>query len=523
MKKILLTLCIWIAATSCFAAIHIHTDASDYRAGDRIWFRIHELSIADEVMIVEMINPQGNVTKRIKLLRMDGYFAGYMDVPTTCEAGQYLLRAYTRSMMSDLEGAAKQIIYIHGAIRDNSTPVAGSGTMFSDSPFAALGSVAMPLSVTEQKGKRILHIDTTRLVPGEQVFLSLSVTDRYAISRHPQWNILQTMHKDSVFLYATAGDCVRGKIQTPVRRKPVKGAIVNMIVPGTYFYASDTTGIDGSFHFADKLVPEGTTVLVSAMTAEGKQNIFVQIDEEIFPLYEGILPAQICLSNEQVVSPAILSDITDSVLLDEIEVTAKRKYESRREQHSMYVADASFGMSKIEEYNATCLHDLLRRVPGVRVVNDQCFIRGSHSIYAENPAAIAINGVIQEDSYDLDLIPMQDIARLDIFKSGTTVIWGSRGGAGVISIILKDGADIPKQTNQSNLKRVNPLGWQQPVAFSVSVPQNGIPTTVLWEEAISSAVLPLPSLLSNRYYDIVMEGVTSKGRLVHEQLTFYTP
>ncbi len=520
MKKLLFTFCLWLAAGSCLAALHIHTDASDYRVGDRIWFRVHELSNADDVMFVELINPQGTVTKRIKLLRMDGYFAGYMDVPTSCEAGQYLVRAYTRSMMPDISGDGKQIIYIHGPLGDNSAQSAGPQTRYAANDSSLFAQVTMPLSVSEQVASPTLHIDTTRLLPGERVYLSLSVTDRYAISRHPQWTILQTMNKDSAGSQAVSGDCVRGKVLTPVRRKPVEGAIVNMIVPGTYFYASDTTDKDGSFNFADELVPEGTTVLVSAMTMDGRQNVVVQIEEEDFPEYNGITPAEICMTEQgQTIPPAVLNDITDSVLLDEIEVYAKRTYESKREQHSMYVADASFGMSKIEEYNATCLHDLLRRVPGVRVVNDQCFIRGAHSIYAENPAAIAINGVIQEDSYDLDLIPMQDIARLDVFKSGTTVIWGSRGGAGVISIMLKDGADIPKQTNQSNLKRVNPLGWQQPTAFVVTIPQSGYPATVMWEEAVRAADIQLPSLLDNHYYDVVMEGVTSKGRLVHETLT----
>ena len=203
----------------------------------------------------------------------------------------------------------------------------------------------------------------------------------------------------------------------------------------------------------------------------------------------------------------------------EIEVNAKRRIkESGKELHSMHQADMSFGMNKIEEYNATCLHDLLRRVPGVSVRFEKCYIRGAHSIYAENPAAIAINGVIQEDGYDLDLIQIQDVARLDIFKSGTTVIWGSRGGAGVISIILKDGTEIPRQTDQTNLKKFTPLGWQLPQDFFMQPYTDPAkrPSTLLWIPDVQSQVMSFSTDGHATVYDVVIEGVTSRGRLIRE-------
>ena len=558
MTKSKLILLLLLCAATCFAKMHISTDASDYRAGSRIWFRVHSLDArtllpdtTTELLFVELINPQGEVTKRIKLLREDDIFCGYIDIPTQAVAGQYLLRSYPRGMDHAMALAGTQIVYIHGSQSSaaSDTPQPQAQPEHSTTADSATVAIARcPLSaIAEANGTYSISISTDSLHTGERVLVSAAVTDRYAIARHAQWTIKQTFSLppfyDPVLNPTALRASVRGRVLTPVSHKGISGALVNMIVPGTYYYASVTTDSKGQFLFDDELVPEGAQVLLTAYRPDGSQSLIIRTNEETFPPYTGIAPAGIHLDDNHPVTHAELYDITDSVMLDEIQVNAKRLIkETEREQQSMYVADASFGVNKIEEYNATCLHDLLRRVPGVRVENEQCFIRGAHSIYAKNPAAIAINGVLQEDMYDLDLIPMQDIARLDIFKSGTTAIWGSRGGAGVISIILKDGTEIPKQTSQTNLKRFAPLGWQQPQAFYLSpeaisqitgawqdTRKGVLPVTILWEPNVRSQTLRtiIPTGSPNdtpaararpTIYDVVIEGVTTHGRLIREQL-----
>jgi hypothetical protein len=534
MKKLFVTILLVASTLYSSAAIHIHTDATDYRAGERMWFRTYFLDsdmlpdTAVLMAVVELIEPEGVVAKRVKVMRMDDIFSGYIDIPSHAEAGQYLVRAYARGMESHMEQAGKQIIYIHGRI---------SGANRSDSIVQVDESndsitaqrVAMPLSVRNINGIHEIAIDTTYLQPGERVLVSASVTDRYALSRHPQWTIMQSvawMPDSSILFSDVQGTAIHGTVETPGRRKPVKGAVVNLIIPEIYHYASDTTDEFGHFAFADEVVPDGMNVLLMAFRPNGEQNVVIGIEEESFPPYEGTLPALLRLQGEKRVPVTELGDIADSVTLEEIEVTAERRIkESSVEQQTRNLADVSFGMNKIMEYSATCLHDLLRRVPGVNVVDEKCYIRGAHSIYAKNPAAIAINGVIQEGDYDLDLIPMQDIARLDIFKSGTTVIWGSRGGAGVISIILKDGSEVPQQADPSNLKRLKPLGWQQPAEFFVQIPSDNTHRagTLLWNPNVQSPVLRFTDGGAATIYDVVIEGVTTHGRLIHEHQEITVP
>ena len=527
MKKILCILLLLAYGMYGICATHIHTDAADYRAGDRMWFRVYFLDANQypdtvvQMAVVELIDPEGIVSKRVKIMRFDDIFSGYIDIPSHVDAGQYLVRAYPIGMTPN-EIAGEQIIYVHGSLNENS----GQDTVViadKKTDSVTIPIVAMPISVRERGGGYDVCIDTAYLQPSERVLVSAAVTDRYAISRHRQWNIVQSVaYAPDISLlsvFGESGAAISGFVEIPVRRKPVSGAVVNMIIPQTYFCASDTTDAQGRFAFANEMIPDGMTVLLMAYRSDGRQNVILEIEEESFPAYEGTPPAWLQLTDGSPIPLAELSDITDSITLEEIEVTAKRRIqESATETQSRNIADMSFGMNKIEEYSATCLHDLLRRVPGVRVVNDQCFIRGAHSIYASNPAAIAINGVIQEGDYDLDLIPMQDIARLDIFKTGTTAIWGSRGGAGVISIILKDGSEVPQQSDPSNMKRLKPLGWQLPAAFFVQTSSDNTrrPGTVLWDPNVQSPILHFVPVATT-IYDIVIEGVTSHGRLIHEK------
>lgn len=94
----------------------------------------------------------------------------------------------------------------------------------------------------------------------------------------------------------------------------------------------------------------------------------------------------------------------------------------------------------------------------------------------------------------------------------------SRGGAGVISIILKDGTEIPRQTDQTNLKKFTPLGWQLPQDFYMQPYTDPAkrPATLLWIPDVQSQVMSFSTDGHATVYDVVIEGVTSRGRLIRE-------
>jgi hypothetical protein len=110
---------------------------------------------------------------------------------------------------------------------------------------------------------------------------------------------------------------------------------------------------------------------------------------------------------------------------------------------------------------------------------------------------------------------------VDIFKTGQTVLWGSAGGGGVISITTKSGdSELFKFSSGPTVHRtVVPLGYQRAEAFEKADAYRNR-RTVYWN----------PQLLSERVsfrlgdtpgaYLVVVEGVTSDGRLVHEEIPF---
>ena len=89
---------------------YMHTDATDYAIGDRIWVKVyvvnalmHEPTEESRYVYVELADNDGVVQNRVKLMNREGIYAGYVDIPTTAEGGKYFLRAYTE-LMGDTKG-----------------------------------------------------------------------------------------------------------------------------------------------------------------------------------------------------------------------------------------------------------------------------------------------------------------------------------------------------------------------------------------------------------------------------------
>lgn len=86
-------------------AIHITTDQGVYLAGDTIWMRpfvvdaaTHRQADASRYVYVEFSTPTGELVKRVKLLKHDGRFTGYIPLPLELPEGTYTLSAYTTFM-----------------------------------------------------------------------------------------------------------------------------------------------------------------------------------------------------------------------------------------------------------------------------------------------------------------------------------------------------------------------------------------------------------------------------------------
>ena len=303
---------------------------------------------------------------------------------------------------------------------------------------------------------------------------------------------------------------IRGRVETLIGHKPIKEGVVNLISPDKGFYAVTKTDAQGRFSFEGIDLPEGTQYVLNAFTKAGKSWVKLLLDEEDFSSYKGQLPPFEWTSNDTTRVDAILDLPKGGIQMEVVNIFSHRPTYSSRSDAYARTADFSFGLRDIESIGATCLHELLRRVPSVRVELGKCYVRGGTAVDGKRPAAIAIDGIFVNDDYDLDNIQMSDVERVDVFKGGSTVIWGAIGGMGVISITTKKGDFKAASVPLTNTKIFTTLGYQIPQGYTPNA------RTPVWLPSLrgNSFRLLLPSEYRSDYR-IIVEGVTSEGRIIH--------
>lgn len=623
---------------------YVFTDADSYQAGQRINLRVflvnavvHQTDSMSRYVYVELLNPERLVVKRVRLLRSNQGFVGYIDIPEGVAKGRYMLRSYTQNMLN-LEGyeSLKSIfvgghgkllpfkyddtlsesfgkidIYLNIKILSNSIKVSiSSGNNIVKNEYRLFVHCrSIPLYFGKiSEGKDVIlcsdslsqgGIYSFQLLDGnlktvvEKLFFLYPEKEHCAISA--KWdasdttdagmlpclitadglregetmdvavrveyagmndvkgrsNILSHLLFDmdvarcpeepasilsSKEAEGLAGGCnwkryrmddvirggckkgrigiektavIRGRVETLIGHKPIKEGVVNLISPDKGFYAMAKTDAQGRFSFEGMDFPEGTQYILNAFTKAGKSWVKLLLDEEDFPPYAGQFPSFEWTEHDTTRVDAMLDMPKDGVLMDEVHVFSHQPAYASRSDAYAWTADFSFGLRDIESIGATCLHELLRRVPGVTVDLGKCYVRGGATVGGRRPAAVAIDGIFVNEDYDLDNIQMADVERVDVFKGGSTVIWGAIGGMGVISITTKKGDFKTDDVPLTNTKIFTTLGYQVPECFA---PNQRIP---VWLPSLRgrSFRLLLPSVC-RLGYRLVIEGVTSEGRIV---------
>ena len=391
-----------------------------------------------------------------------------------------------------------------------------------------------------------LRVDPSALRAGELLDLSVSVTCRPLMIRHRPASITDYVLGRSLgFDYA---DALRGAIRLPAEReatstltgtvrtlflgRPVKEARIGLISPEAGVLDVQWSGPDGRFRFEGLDYPAGTHYLVKTTDRKGNDRYELDLDAESFPAFRiPRNPYATALDDTLHVVYADDDNPFGNILLSAAGVTAT--VDGPPPTGFNRNSDFAITASQLESRGYTSLYELLQEVPGIFFRDGLPHLRANASIYGDRPAAIAVDGFILSDmiydesqrlpsgNYDLDFIPMTEIARVDIFKTGQTVLWGSAGGGGVISITTKSGdSESFKFSSGPTVHRsVVPLGYQRAEEFEKADAYRNR-RTVYWN----------PQLLSDRVsfrlgdtpgtYLVVVEGVTSDGRLVHEEVPF---
>jgi hypothetical protein len=85
--------------------VYLHLDRPYYATGETIWFKayltagaFHLPSSLSRTIYVELINGEGELVKKLRLLSINGSAAGDIVLSDSLASGNYLVRAYTNWM-----------------------------------------------------------------------------------------------------------------------------------------------------------------------------------------------------------------------------------------------------------------------------------------------------------------------------------------------------------------------------------------------------------------------------------------
>lgn len=186
------------------------------------------------------------------------------------------------------------------------------------------------------------------------------------------------------------------------------------------------------------------------------------------------------------------------------------------------------------------IFDLLRRVPGVTVLlpsaggfQYSARIRGVSSINSSTTPLYILDGIPIDEGTANDL-DVNDVYNVDVLKGANATIYGSRGANGVILIYTRRevGAD-PLNTQSGGIANIPFIGFNTAQEFyspnyNKKIPAHQKPdfrSTLYWNPNLfltSNNSLNLSFFIGDRSgnYEIITEGITGNGAIIHQKRTF---
>ena len=342
------------------------------------------------------------------------------------------------------------------------------------------------------------------------------------------------------------GSEISGVVKRAIAGTPIEDVEVMVIsLGGDYFYGARTDH-EGRFRLPLGELPDSTRFMVSAEPKRGMARMNLMLDKDIFPAHTLSVIPPAPVERQQI---ALYADKAEQQYIDEggiritqlsaAVVTANRIPPRTSQYYSR--PDNSITEEELEKIDATSIVDLLERFPGVEVWRGEggrfggVRIRGILSLVNLNEPAPALLLVddMPMDIMDIDLIPINDIAQIDVLKNAAnTSIFGIWGGNGVIVIHTKNGRNISETSFQPfHVKSLMPLGYQQPVAFYAplydtpekrNAPVPDLRTTIHWQPVVQTDSRGVASFAfytadETTSYTVIIEGIAANGTIIRKQ------
>jgi len=330
------------------------------------------------------------------------------------------------------------------------------------------------------------------------------------------------------------GAQISGTVKNIFTGKAAASIEVSIFSPNQKYFDKTKTDKNGRFSFINFDLPDSTQFIVHAEPNRGLRRMEINIDQDSFP--KRTLPA----APQEAIDRNVFAQYADKaeqkytyehgmrmIHLKEVTITAVAK--RNPEYSSVYYETPDYSVTEADidksHPNTTeDIYNLLRRIPGVRIIGNHIEITPPNGSRLNRSPMIYVDGWPESIT---DIVP-QNIAQIDVLKNAS--ILGMRGANGAIFIYTKIGeARLPSE--QPHVKFITPLGYQKPAAFYSpkydiqKVRENSEPdlrTTISWKPDVEvnhsgKASFDFYTADSETTYTVILEGITSDGKIIHEE------
>ena len=339
---------------------------------------------------------------------------------------------------------------------------------------------------------------------------------------------------------------ISGTVKSVLMDKPIEDIKVNMISLRDGLSYTAHTDRDGYFRLPFKELPDSAQLIVSVDMTKSMTRMNLTLDSQTFPAITIPATPSACVDNNmfaQYINKAELkytyengsrtyADANLVTQLQAIVVTAERK---PLQKSNLYSNPSNIiAEEEIEDARGMDIYELLSLIPGVRVSGKNILIRGASSIYGDPRPMLIVDNVPYDMGY-IDMIPLSDMAQIDVLKGNDAVIVGSMTGA--ISIFTKRGRPASQNTPPPfHIKTIAPLGFQQPVAFyapKYDTPEQNhstvpdLRTTIHWQPVVQTdpsgaATFEFYTADEQTSYTITIEGTANNGGIIWQEVGLWT-
>lgn len=342
----------------------------------------------------------------------------------------------------------------------------------------------------------------------------------------------------------TGGMEISGRAKRLLSDKPVVNGKVTIFSWDAGYFDETLTDSAGTFVFNKIEFPDSTEFIVQALNEKGKDYIELLVDEDRFAQASG-LPQRVSHERAQakesiqmagyVARADVKYTLENGMRTIDIEevVIMGQAPEKKSYNFSYYMPKGSSSATlltseQIEELHPAVVSDIFIHIPFTRIENGKVVIeRMSYGLNGTNYAVLIIDDIIIHE-YDIDALDPTNIERIGILKGTASSILGGYGSGGAVVITTKKGHFEFKETPKYNIKKVSPLGYQEPAEFysprydTPELRNNGQPdlrTTIYWNPNVTvsdagEASFDFYTADASTTYTAVVEGVASDGSVV---------